>query len=159
MTTTDPLEELTEAMFAGLELPRLRDLVDAGDLSSIDDFSVGQYARVAGAWDGPTMFEGFEVRREVLALMAGNLVQALTGQGPDYTEVDGEPHLRDPDGELHRVGPDELCHFERMVALLSDEVLARRFLALVPPRAREEAERATGQRYDAAFRDLTEPLE
>jgi hypothetical protein len=143
-----------DRFFAGLGLRRLHDLVSSGDLSSLSDFQVENYAKFAAMWDGPPIvLDGTDVRAGARAHFSARLFQVLVGQGPDYTEVDGEPYLDTPDGPRH-VGPDELCHLERMVTLLSDEETARAFLALAPEWARSEAQNRAAQVWDMAFFDI-----
>jgi hypothetical protein len=149
-------DDIVSRCFASLGLATLAELVERGDLSSISDRDLANYCRLAASVDGPPLVsDGNDARAGARELFGFLFFEVLSGEGPDYTEIDGEPYLRLPAG-LTWIGPDELCHLERLVALLSDDALARAFLALAPQWARSEAQTRVGEVWDAAFFDIAE---
>jgi hypothetical protein len=131
------IDTLVDAMFAALDIPRFRDLVAVGDLSSLSETDVEDYARLATSWTS----SGGALTQRLSGYYAGLVIAVLVGgdSHPDIYEVGGETYLRGDDGDVP-VTEEMASHWEHCWAVLDDETLARRFLELVPADAREAAE-------------------
>ena len=127
-------------MFALLEVPRLAEILAAGDLTaaassaettlkklggflassvitgtSLDDEALRNYCRVAAMWDGPPLRHDGEDLREGAAFHFGRLLAViLSADGDEYLEVDGQPWLRTPYGD-RPVTEHTLAHFQAHV--------------------------------------------
>jgi hypothetical protein len=126
MSAPRPDPEPIVVFFASLGIPRLAELLDAGDLSPISPVSMASYCNVAALWSDPSADED---REELATHFGGLLVHIVATDSPDYFEVDGEPFLRTPDGDM-ALTEAAVTHFQRMFSLLGDEARARQFLAL-----------------------------
>ena len=148
-------------MFAALEIRRLAELIEAGDLAELgDDDDVQNYANVAAGWSAPPLaHDGQELRAAAARYFRGSVLQVLAGDGPDYLEIGGEPYLRDDEGHVRAVTMHLLAHWQRLWCLLADEGAARAFLALVPHEVRVEAEANAGQLWDSSFDDIARRFE
>ncbi|MBO0691284.1 MAG: hypothetical protein J2P58_00170 [Acidimicrobiaceae bacterium] len=148
------------AMFAELGIPRLAEHLEAGDLSPLGDSAVSQYCKLAAVWECPPIPFGEEVttREQVAEHFAALLVQVLSGEGPDYSEIHGEPYVMIGECRRH-VSSGLLAHFQACWKLLSDEGTARAFLALAPQEHRDPALARAGELWNLEFAELIERLQ
>jgi hypothetical protein len=131
------IDIMVDAMFAARDMPRFRDLVATGDLSSVSDADVENYARLATSWTS----SGGALTQRLSGYYAGLVIAVLVGgdSHPDLYEVDGEPFVRGDDGDVP-VTAAMISHWEHCWVILSEEETAGRFLDLVPVDARQAAE-------------------
>jgi hypothetical protein len=156
MSDPRPDPEPVVTFFGLLGVPRLAELIAAGDLGDLTDTETANYAKVAAvAWAGPPIpFHGGDARDELKAHYAYLLIQVMCDDSPDCYRHGDHVYLRTPAGP-REVTESMLCHFQRMLALLSDEATARAFLALVPAGLRYQAEEAAAESWDAEFDEIT----
>lgn len=150
-----PEKDLFGFMLLELGIPRLRDAVRTGEVVElVDAEDLTNYCRVAAIrWSG--LPDG-ETAGRLAAAFAHMLANVLSGDGPDYAEVDGEPHIRTPDGELRKVTAEMVQHWEWMLAILSDEGTARRLLDVVPAHCRLAADKPVDSAFAEQFRGIVE---
>lgn len=150
-------EEGIKPLFDQIGLPVLADEIAAGDLE-LPEEHWSTYSKLAALWDFPPIrledadsaADGLDLHRLGIELIGGNLYE-IVSTGPRYFTIKGEPYLHLPDGNVVAVTVELLMHYERMLALISDEHTARTFLAACPAEHRAAADDLTATRWDDAF--------
>lgn len=126
----------------------------------LSDAEWRNYCRMAARWGAPRVIhEGSDLRAAVVGYYTHLLVAVMTGdERAGYFEVDGEPYVRDDEGDI-KVTMPMVRHWWWMQALLADREAARAFLAAAPAWAREQAVDHADADWSEAFEDLTDGLE
>lgn len=123
-----------ELFFSSLGVRTLPSVLEAGDIALVVDRSeIEQYCAVAAAaWTEGLPTATQEARDEMNGLY-GRLVYAIVaGEGEIYREIDGEPYVVFPDGDVVEVTPEKIRHWEWLRQIFHDGTMARRLLREAP---------------------------
>lgn len=144
-------------MFEALGIPRLRQALDEGTVGRyVGDDDLERYCRVAAVRSSglPVRVGGEDGHAATLEHLGLLLATVLSGDGPGYSEIDGEPHVRIGDGPPVRVTDGLLRHWQWLWCILRDDRSARDLLAAAPAGIRERAEGQASTAWSDSFETI-----